>query len=260
MSKNPIRLPLFETVSRSFMYIIKNLSTLGKICSVFIVLWFAEMLCGLPALCSVNESYCIQSNASNVLLALLYLSMAIVSVNTIRSIILKQEFKWFHLSVGAYTLRYIGYAVLLWLMVVLPTAMILMISHSAGQTQVSVITAVFLGVASFATCIGMVLFCLRLYLVYAGSAIGDRDMTLGKSYTLTAGNMLKIFGGLVLIAVPTFVIVAVLTVVYRMTEWGFIGDSVFVLLGMLCSYFDTALKASFYSHLYQYFVYFSKKD
>ena len=260
MNNNPIQLPLFETVSRSFMYIIKNFSTFGKICSVFVVLWVAEMLCGLPALCSVNESYCIQSNTSNILLSLIYLSSAIVAVNTIRSIILKQEFKWFHLPVGTYTLRYIGYTILLSLMIILPTALILMISNTSANTQISSGTATFLSVTTFATFLGMILFCLRLYLVYAGSAIGDKEMTLGKSYNLTSGNMLKILGGQILIEVPTFAIVAILTIIYNLTEWGFIGNSIFVLLGLLCSYFNTALKASYHSHLYQYFVYFSKKD
>ena len=79
-------------------------------------------------------------------------------------------------------------------------------------------------------------------------------MTLSQSYALTKGNMLKIFFGQMILVIPTILIVVATLSIYRTTEWGIIGNSIFVLAGMLCSYFDAAVKASYHSHLYQFFT------
>lgn len=259
-NNTPVKLPLIETIVRSFMYVIKNLSVLAKICSVFLLLWIAEILAGLPALCSADESYCRFDAVSRILMLLMYLSSAIVSVNTIRGIILKQEFKWFHLPAGRYTVSYIGYTLLIATMIIIPSALILMITGAGQYAGISGQTAAFLHAAFLATFIGLSIFCFRLYLVFAASAIGDKEMTLSKSYALTKGNMLKIFLGQMLLVIPTILIVIIVLNIYQMTEWGLVGNSVFVLLGMICSYFDAAVKASYHSHLYQFFIYCSKNN
>lgn len=255
-----VKLPLMETVVRSFMSVIKNISTFAKICSIFVLLWIAEIMAGLPALCSANESYCRFDTASHILMLLMYLSSAVVSVNTIRGIILKQDFKWFHLPVGKYTVSYIGYTLLIAAMIIIPSALILMISGAGEYAGISKQTAAFLNAAFIATFIGLSIFCFRLYLVFAASAIGDKEMTLAKSYALTRGNMLKIFFGQMILVIPTILIVVATLSIYRITEWSIVGNSIFVLIGMCCSYFDAAVKASYHSHLYQFFIYRGKND
>ena len=257
---NTINLPVFETVIRSFMYIIKNFSTFAKICSIFSLFIIAEVVLDFPSLCYVNSGYCREDLSANILTLMISVSGAIIAVEIIRNIILRQEYKWFSISFGIPHLKYIGYSLLITAMIAIPSILILIISSASSYTNVSSYVSVFLNAAFIATLIGLSVFCFRLYLVYAGAATGDAEMTLYKSYALTTGNMFRILAGQALIAIPTAILILIIIGIYQVTEWGFIGNCVFVFLGIFCSYFDIALKASYHSHIYQYFVYCSKKE
>ena len=259
MTKNNISLPIFETAKRSFMYVINNFTSFAKICSIFSLLLIAEAMLDFPSLCYVNEAYCRNDISTNILTIIISLGGAIVAVETIRSIILKQEYKWFSLSFGVPHIRYIGYSILITMMIAIPSILILSISSASSQADISPYVLVFLNTTFIATIIGLSAFCFRLYLVYAGAAIGDKEMTLYKSYALTTGNMLRMIASQLLLIIPTVIIIAIIVGIYQISEWGFIGNCVFVFLGLLCSFFDIALKASYHSHLYQYFTYYSKE-
>lgn len=250
-----INLPLLETVRHSFVYVLKNIKTFFKIISVFSILWLAEIADGLPFLCSANEAYCRDDSASNLLGVLLYVAATIVSVNIIRHIILKEETKWFHLRFGTNNLKFIGYNLLIAAMIIVPTALILMIAEVSAASNASASVKTFSSVLGLLTMLGLGIFCCRLVLVYGGASINDKEMTLGKSYNLTRGNTLKIFLGQILLSLPVVFVVFLIFSFYKTTTWGIIGDSVFVLLGITCSFFDSAIKASYYCHLYQYFLY-----
>lgn len=260
MNNNIIKLPLIETVTRSFMYVIKNITTVSKISSIFLLLWFAEMLAGFPFLCSTDNAFCTTNISHSILAILLYISSAIISISVIRNIILKQEYNFFHISAGFNLVKYIGYQLLIAVMIIIPSTLILMISQASQSPDLSIFTKYFLGAAFITTLIGLSIFCFRLYLVFAGSAINDKEMTLGRSYTLTKGNMLSIFAGQVILALPTIILLGIIFSLYPLSNWGFIGNSIFVLAGLLCTFFDAAIKGSYYSHIYQYFMYYAKQD
>lgn len=258
--KNNISLPLFETVFRSFTCILRNFKPFLKICSFFIVLWLIELTTNLPSLCSADESYCRTDGIGNLITFLHYLAATIISVSVIRFIILKEDTAWFHIRFGKNNIKFIAYNILIALMIIIPSALMIMIGGMADYSNASAfITKVFasLGIVTF---IGLCVYCFRLCLVYAGAAIYDKSMTLSKSHTLTNGNMLKIFIGQILLVIPTIILVAIVYKIYNLSEWGTTGKSIFVLIGMLISFFDSAVKASYYSHMYQYFIYFSNKQ
>ena len=256
---NKITLPVFETAVRSFMYVIKNFSTFAKICSIFTLLLIAEIVMDLPSLCYVNNNYCRDDLSANILAFVISLGAAIVAVETIRNIILRQEYKWFSISFGMPHLKYIGYSLLITAMIAIPSVMILTISSASSYTNISPYVSMFLNAAFITTLIGLSVFCFRLYLVYAGAAVGDKEMTLYKSYALTTGNMLRILAGQVLVALPSAIFVLIIIAFYQITEWGFIANCIFVFLGIFCSYFDIAVRASYHSHIYQYFIYYDKQ-
>ncbi len=257
MSKT-INLPLEETVRRSFLYAVKNTKLFLKISSIFIVLWGAEILDGLPFLCSIEESYCRDDFSSNMIGILLYLASTIISVSTIRHIILKEETQWFHLHFGKNNIRFIGYNLLIAAMIIVPTALFIMIGEISATTNASAPMKAFTHILGLLTMIGLGIFCCRLVLIYGGSAINDEEMTLGKSYNLTRGNTLKICFGQVLLSLPMIIAAFLIFSFYKTMSWGIIGNSIFVFLGILCSFFDSAIKASYYCHLYQYFLYSTK--
>ena len=157
-------------------------------------------------------------------------------------------------------LKYIGYSLLITIMIAIPSVMILTISSASSYTNISPYVSTFLNAAFLVTLIGLSVFCFRLYLVYAGAAIGDNEMTLYKSYALTTGNMFRILAGQILVSVPSAVLILIIIAFYQITEWGFIGNCVFVFIGIFCSYFDIAVRASYHSHIYQYFMYCSKQE
>ena len=256
---NKINLPLWETISRSFMYIIKHCKDMCKICSVFIVLWFLNIASGQPMLCSTAQKECLMQGAPLVYAVVLYLACAIITVNVIRSIILRQACHWFHLYLGKPHFRFVGYNIVLALMVIIPSAFILMIVRSTNDSELSNVTLAFLGAAFICTLIGLSVLCCRLYLVYGGAAIGDRNMTLAKSYMLTQGNMLKICIGHIVLAFPTIILTYVASRIYFSVSSSDISQSLFSLWLLLCYFFESSIKGSYYSHLYQYFDYMSRK-
>lgn len=257
--KNNINLPMFETVYRSFTCVLKNFKPFLKICSFFIVLWFIELATNLPSLCSADEAYCRTDSIGKIMTFIHYLAATIVSVSVIRFIILKENTSWFHVRFGKNNIKFIAYNILIALMIIIPSALMIMIGGAAKYSGSSLIATKFFASLGILTFIGLCIYCFRLCLVYAGSAIYDKSMTLSKSHTLTSGNMFKIFFGQVLLVIPTIILVTIVYKVYTLTEWNYTGKSIFVLIGILLSFFDSAVKASYYSHMYQYFIYFSNK-
>ena len=79
MNKNIIFFPLWETVCRSFMGVIKNLPTFFKLCSVFLILWIAEIATDYPDLCIVNDNMCREDIVSQVMSVLIALASVIIS-------------------------------------------------------------------------------------------------------------------------------------------------------------------------------------
>ena len=207
---NNISLPLWETVSHSFVYVIKNIEAFFKICSIFLILWILEIPADFPSLCLIDTSYCKITDIDFFFSIILFIASTIIAANFIRYIILRQESKWFQLSVGTYNLRYIGYTLLISSMIVIPSALMFMIKENALISGVSEWTIMLFNGIGLATFIGLSIFCFRLYLVYGASAIDDREMTLAKSYTLTSGNMLKICIGQILLMIPSGLIFLIL--------------------------------------------------
>lgn len=257
---NKINLPLLETVYRSFFFVLHNINATAKICSVFLILWLIEIATNLPSLCSADDTFCRTDITSNIVAVLQYLAATIASVSMIRYIVLKEETKWFHMRFGINNIKFIGYNILIALMIIIPSALMIMIGGATQYAGSSVFITKLLTSIGIATFIGLCVYCFRLYLVFAGAALNDKNMSLSKSYALTSGNMLKIFMGQIILVIPTIILATIIYKIYNLFEWGYVGKSVFVLLGMALSFFDSVIKASYYSHMYQYFVYFDNKQ
>ena len=259
MNNNIIKLPLWETISHSFLYIIKNIKTICQICSVFLILWLINIFSGHPLLCNASKENCMTQWLPLSFAIIQYLACAVITVETIRSIVFKQNHKWFHLYLGKHHIRYIAYNVAIALMVIIPSALILMIVKSTDARNLSDFTIALLGAAFISTLIGLSIFCCRLYLVYGGAALNDRNMTFAKSYMLTKGNMLKICIGQLILTLPTILMVYIASSIYFAFTPNAYNQSLYSLWIILCYFLEATIKGSYYCHLYQFFEYMSKK-
>ncbi len=257
MDANIVKLPVMETVRRSFMYVIKNFRAFLQIISIFSLIVVYELATGFPSLCSVSDSYCQYSGFSTLSTVLFYLASIILAVSLTRNIILKQEYKWFHLYVGKRDVIYMLYNLLIAVMIIIPTILMTIIAQTNKVS--SQWLAITMNVIIVLTPLILSMICLKLYLVFPATAIDDKDMTLAKSFAVTKGNIFRIFIGQCLLFVPTLVLLSALYYSYRAADWGFIGNMFFVAFALFVSLLYTAFKSSYYSHMYQYFLYFNKK-
>ena len=256
---NKINLPLWETVRHSFMYAIKNLPVIAKISSVFLILWLICISMEINLVLDPNVTFKDIWETELFCATLTALASTIVSVSFIRHIIQKQETKWFHLSFGMNNIKFIGWNILLFLIVFLPSFFILAGAALAEYQGVSISIVKALSWASLIILLIMLIYIGRVYLIYAAAAINVK-LTLQKAFALTQGNTLKIFCGTLILLLPTIILTHILIKLYQLPDLNIAGACFLSLLSMAVTFFDSSIKASYYSHLYQFFTYFDKEQ
>lgn len=255
----------WNIISDTFTYLFKNIKTFFKITSVFIVLWTVGIFFVVPLFCNAPDKVCTFGNAGMLTAGVLFFVMsAIVAVNIIRHFFRKQEYKWFHLSISRTTLKFMAYNIALAALVILPTAIIIILTNYLMISSAATDMNFLLKIAPSIMLIGGFILCSRLYLVYGASALGEK-MTLAKSFELTKGYTFSIWGAQILLYIPVMVIMYLFMLIpnWMMThlsnEWASVVYFLYVVIGITISLFETALKASYYAHLYQYFCKKKKK-
>ena len=97
--KPMINLPFGESLKRTYLYVFANFGKAMKICSFWIVLMLAaDVLMSFPSQCREGQN-CIGWQ-SNVSMLLSVIASASVSVSFARTVILKEEYDWFRISLG----------------------------------------------------------------------------------------------------------------------------------------------------------------
>lgn len=259
--ENKINLPFFETVRRSFIYVFLHGQTAFRICAVWSVLLVFEMAVGFPVLCSLNADTCSGGLLQN--LSVVLLSLAGISIITAfcRHIILHQEYPgYWNLHFGRRELRYLLRSLIYGLIVFLPVFFLGILTAVAGYNG----KAVSSGVSLLVLCVMIFVAVLsaRFYLVFPAVAVDNQqEITFRKSWEITKGNANKIFWGQVLMMLPVFIVLLLLSVTYRaLGSDNYMLKLCFSALMIAVSFVDTLLKASYFSHLYQYFMYFYRRD
>lgn len=258
--KNKISLPFWETIRRSFMYLLLNFNSFLKISAVWMLILIFEIATNFPSLCSLNSSTCESSPWPNVSMALLSLSGICIIIAFCRQIILKENYKgYFNFKFGMRELRYILNSILYLLAIVVP-------GFLAG-----VLIGVAFGLSGIQTnqympLLMILIFCYvvfsaRLYLVFPAVSVDNKEIGFRKSFEITAGNANKIFWGQVLVMLPIFVTLLSLSVIYRaIGSDNFVIKLFFSALVLMLSFLDAGFKASYFAHIYQYFMYFHNKE
>ena len=256
MNNENISLPLLETIKRSMSYVLFNWKLFFSITGIWFLAFFVDYAIGF------KYTRCILDLIPNnwemfiSVLALLLTSSA-VSVAYSRALILKETIDYkvpFWKGVG----KYLAYVLLLITCIIFSAVLIEMLLDLASFNKYTkvVMSSVVLPVFMF----GMLGVFMRVALVFPAACVGDKSMTIKKSYLLTKGNVLKMFFGSFAVSVLATIGLHVFkTVFVFLGLTNIYAVAVFLLIVLFFTYLDVALKSSFYAHAYQYFVYYSNK-
>lgn len=256
-----INLPLWETVRRSFAYVVANSVPLVKISVAWLVLLLVfDMFTGFPSLCSLNSAVCNGGWAQNVSMVALSFSSVAVIVAFIRQIVLHIQYAGFwNLNFGKREIRYILAGFIFIAIIAIPAFLYGVLTGFAGvfyQIDRLIFTQIF-----FIGLLVMLIICSRFYLVFPAVAVDNREVSFRKSFAITKGNTNKIFWGQMVIMVPIFVALLILSVIYRaFGSDNYILKMTFSFLMLAVSFIDAGLKAAYFAHIYQYFMYFYQKQ
>lgn len=256
-----IILPFGETIRRSYSYVFTNFQTLIKVCAAwFVILLVYDMITGFPSLCSLNSAVCNGGWAQNVSVIALSFSAIAVIVAYIRNVVLRTVYSSFmNLSFGKRELRYLLAGFLFVVIVAIPAfvyGFITGFASSMMHMDKLIFTQIF-----FIGLLAMLIICARFYLVFPAVALDNPDITFKKSFLISRGNANKIFWGQVVIMLPVFTALVILSVLYRaIGSDSYIVKMTFAALMLTISFVDAGLKASYLAHLYQYFMYFYQKQ
>lgn len=249
-----ISLPFWETIKRSFLYPIVNIGVVMKIIGIWFLLLIYEVANGYPTICKLTEEGC---NGISQNIAMLLLSFASISIAVAfsRNVILKTQYDKITFSFGKKEWKYLGYNILIILIVAVPSLLLVILaSYLASVIHVNIINYVFI-IPLLVTIV-----CSRFYLVLPATAVGNKSMDMKSSFALTKGNANKIFWGQILLMIPIAIVLLVISAIFAaIGSDSFIIKFIFVAMVMFLSFFDTCVKASFYSHIYQYFLFFQDK-
>lgn len=252
-----IKLPFWETLRRSFLYAFANLDAFIRISSFWLLLLIFEAFTDYPALCTLNEDVCQKDWRENISVLVMALASISISVAYYRQVILRKKYNYFSFSFGRREINYLAYMLLLILIVAVPSAVLAFVI----TVLLSLISAPD-GIMPFILIIPFVVavICSRFFIILPAVAVGNRKLTLKQVFLLTKGNANKIFWGQALMMIPVLLGLVILSVLYNYFGVENPVLKFIVVAGlMLLSYFDTCLKCSFYSHVYQYFIYCDKK-
>jgi hypothetical protein len=254
----PPALPVLEIVQEAFASVSQNWGAVLRICWAWVLI-----LCvtGLAMAATFPQEGMAPSFAF-IAACLLFLAAFVVGFSSIavawhRFMLLREQPPSLNLGVRGQVLPYIGRFIVIGLIAgviqvvcssfLLPI-LLLLVPVTPNVTP-STGTLLALGLLGFVISLPAILVGTRLAVALPGTAIG-RPMTLGDSMRVTKGNTWRLFGGSLLVYVPSYVISFVLGLV---TDASWMGNLATLLL--YCVYFFSMVAAiSFLSLSYRFLV------
>lgn len=256
-----IKLPFVETISRSFMYTLCNWKLYCKVASLGLVVLIFEMAGSFPVLCSLSDGNC-QENSWQTISSLLILLVSVgIIVNYCRAIILKAPTDFISAGFWKRSLKYILATILLGLMIIVPFLLLgviygIIASFVGTMQPLGSTNYIVMFVALIAWCV----YLAPIFLVFAAITVDDKTITIKEAFRLTKGNFNKIFWGQSVMMIPGAILLYILAFAYNsLGGEGFILNTIFTVLVLALSFLDSCFKASFFAHIYQYFVFYKNK-
>ena len=255
MTKKSIKLlPFWETVGRSFKYVLKNKKLLLSLIPVIGVLLLLQIGLKLPMLCSYNEKFCNQ-NWQNILSALFLVFATVgIIINYCRSIICKESVDITSLKFIKRISFYIMWSFLLSFVIGIPVAIfVMLISLITAETSIILFMSLFL------------FFVLGTYMapmIVAFPAIAVDDykiIKIKKLFDLAKGNKISIFLGQFIMMIPYMLLSKMFVYLYSIIATNnYIINLTFVLVAICLGGLDASFKGAFFAHIYQFLKYYDK--
>lgn len=149
-----IRLPFWETVRRSFMYVLTNLDVYLKVTALWFAIILYEMFTDFPSICNLSAEGCTGGWMQNVSILLLMLASIAIVIAFCRVIVLKVPSSYFSWAFGKREIVYLLYNILLIAIITLPSIVLIfswayfgrMLGMSEGFYNVSLIIPLLLAI------------------------------------------------------------------------------------------------------------------
>ncbi len=252
-----IKIPFIESLKRSIIYMLTNMDLFIKITSAWFLLLIVEALCGFPFLNSSTLDAQGDSLSSFVSATIIALAGVIVSVNYYRAIILREKKKYFTISFGKRELLYILYSILYVTIIAVPT--LLLIFVCVFIIKLFALPAV---VVHYLTLLPIIvgIIASRTVLVFPAISIDNKDLRMLASFKILKGNALKMFFGPFLFALPITLLLILISNIKQSVGDNFIYSLMLSAVALFATLFDTAIKATFFAHIYQYTMHFLKEN
>jgi hypothetical protein len=195
---DPKKLPVFDTVGKAISYSLKNVVLMMRVSWLWVLIVLAATGALVLAVAGSDGGAAMWVGVGVV--TIVYIAaLYSIAVAWHRGLLLGETYGWFHLSFGYRELSYLGYA----LAVALIGGSGILLGAAATFVGTALGASPGGGVVAIAAMVGvlaMIMMISRLQLVLPGSAVGDRRISLGRSFSLTTGNTWRITGGFLLIA------------------------------------------------------------
>ena len=253
-NENIKKLPFWETIGRSFKYVLKNNRLLLALLPVVVGLTVIQALIGMPIMCAYNESFCTEGWQQTVSSAILVLVAVGVIISYCRSIICKENVEVISLKFLKRVVLYILWSMILTFVIGIPMALLIVILSLTG-----VATNILLLVTSLAFLLLGVVFA-PLVVAFPALAVDDyKIVKISKLFSLAKGNKMSIFFGQLAIMVPYLILSN--TFIYTYIFIGvnhYVVNLLFVMITAFLSVLDVSFRGAFFAHIYQFLKYYDK--
>ncbi len=255
-----IKLPFAEALKRSFSFVFNHMEVFWKISLLWgVLLTLIEALEGFPSLCLTEEC----SNQQRFPVSMWFTLLAGVSImiSYITYVIKRTEYKsFFNLRLDKRDLKYLWAAVKLIVAAVVIAFVSSLILGIIGKfLGLALEKSTFILLFMLSLCV-VLFFFMRYTLVFPAIALENSEIGFEKSYALTKGNINSIFWGSFFISLPIILMNLFIVSFYMALGKNIYIDFIFSFILCMLGFINIALKASFFAHIYQYFIYFYEKS
>ena len=248
-------LPFWETVGRSFKYVLKNRKLLLALLPVIVVLTVAQVVLKFPIMCVYGESFCVQSYANTISNVLLVIASVGIIINYCRSIICKEKADYTSPKFFKRMVFYIMWSFLLTFVVGIPIAIFIIIMSSFGvDANALLILSMFLFFV-----LGTAL--APIIVAFPALAVDDYKLIkLSKLFAIAKGNKMQIFFGQFVIMIPYMILSKMFVYLYAIIGVNnYVVNLLFVFITLFLGIIDASFKGAFFAHIYQFLKYYDKK-
>ena len=213
-NKDVKKLPFWETVGRSFKYVLKNRKLLLALLPVVAVLAVIQIVLKTPIMCAYSESFCTKSWQNTFGGLTLVLTAVGIIINYCRSIVCKETVDFTSLKFLKRAGFYILWSVLLTFVVGIPVAVaIVILSVASIDVNMLMLVSMCLFFA-----VGTAL--APLIVAFPALAVDDYKLiNLSKLFSLCKGNKISIFFGQFVIMFPYMLLSKMFIYIYALSNY-----------------------------------------